>query len=221
MSRKKYLSDLWPYSYDIDDYEIVKPFEEIKEENDASTLIFSYISGNLTRYFDSKGIEDIKEKRRLIEEEYKQKIKDLLSYIEEEYESKAVLGRQKLETLIPTYGKKVVAHMILHSKLSYMEFDEVLKYLPSRELLEEDLKHYEFLVGHACGYSSKIDYPLSLKLIMDLVEGKTLEEYPEQLIYVHQVCTGSGLKMYETPATFTKTEFLESIKEKQKSIKKR
>ena len=46
-------------------------------------------------------------------------------------------------------------------------------------------------------------------------------KYPEQLIYVHQVCTGSGLKMYETPATFTKTEFLESIKEKQKSIKKR
>ena len=108
--------------------------------------------------------------------------------------------------------------MILHSELSYMDFDKVVEYLPSKEILEKDLKQYELLKLYACGYSSKIDYPLSLKLVMDLVEGKSLEKYPEQLIYVHQGCIGGDLKMHETLATFTKQEFLESI-EKNKSKK--
>lgn len=218
MSKKMYLSERWPYTYSIDDYEIMKPLDEIKEERDADSLITSYVTGNLSSYFDSKGIDEIQEKRKAIEEEYKQKIRELLAYIESEYPSKAIEGRKNLETLIPIYGRRIVAHMILHSKLSYMDFDEIVKCLPSKEILEKDLQHYEILESYTCGYSSRIDYPLSLKLVMDLVEGKSLDEYPEQLTYVHQACIGGGLKMYETPATFTKTEFIESIKEKPKRM---
>lgn len=221
MELKRYLSESWPYSYDITDYEIIKPIEKIKEERTADSIIVSYVAGVLSRYFDPKGIQDIQEKRRIIEEEYKQKLKDLILYMEEEYPSKAIEGRKKLETLIPIYGKRIVAHMILHSELSFMDFEEVVKYLPSKELLEKDLDHYELLERYTCGYSSKIDYPLSLKLIMDLVQGKSLEEYPEQLVYIHQICTGHGVEMTETAATFTKSEILSSIEDKQKSIKKK
>lgn len=220
MTEKKYLSEGWPYGYSIDGYEIMKPLDEIKSERDIDSLIFSYTSGALSKYFDYKGIQDIKEQRKAIEEEYKQKIKGLLSYMEKEYSSKAVEGRKQLEGLIPIYGIRIVAHMILHSELSYMYLDEIVKYLPSKEILEQDLKQYELLVSYASGYSSTIDYPFSLRLVMDLVEGKSLEEYPGQLTYVHQVCTDSGLKMYETPATFTKTEFIQSIKVKQRVLKK-
>ena len=47
---------------------------------------------------------------------------------------------------------------------------------------------------------------------------KPLEKYPEQLIYVHQGCIGDGLKMHETLATFTKQEFLDSIKERKETL---
>lgn len=217
---KKYLSEGWPYSYSIDDYEIFKPLEEIKEERDADSIISSYIMGHLSRYFDSKGKEIIKEKREAIEKEYKQKIKDLLDTMEHEYLSKAVEGRKRLEALMPIYGKRIIAHMIIHSELSYMDIDKVIECLPSKDILEKDLAQYEILVSYASGYSSRIDYPLSLKLVMDLVEDKSLDEYPEELAYIHQVCTGTGLKMIETKATFTKTEFLESVKSKQKVFKK-
>ena len=216
---KKYLSESWPYSYNIDEYEIFKPLEEVIKEKDDKEIISLYTLGRLSKYFDSKGIQEIKEKRELIEQEYKQKLKDLLLFIETEYQSKAVEGRKKLESLIPIYGKRTVAHMIIHSELSYMDFDKVIECLPSKEILEEDLKQFEVLRSYASGYSSRIDYPLSLKLTMDLIEGKSLDEYPEELIYIHQVCTGTGLKMIETKATFTKTEFLESIKVKQKVLK--
>jgi len=225
MGRKKYLSETWSCGGivdDVEDYEIIKPLEKVKSERKIDSIIDSYQLGMLKCYFDPKGIEDIKEKRRAIEEEYKQKLKDLLLYMEAKYPSKAIEGRKKLESLIPIYGKKIIGHMILHSELSYMDFDKVVECLPSKEILEKDLKQYELLKLYACGYNSKIDYPLSLKLVMDLVEGKSLEKYPEQLIYVHQACMGDGLKTYETLATFTKQEFIDSIqKEKVKKLEKK
>ena len=157
MGSKMYLSELWSCGGivdDVEDYEIIKPLEKVKSERKIDSIIDSYQLGRLKCYFDPKGIEDIKEKRRAIEEEYKQKLKDLLLYMEVKYPSKAIEGRRKLESLIPIYGKKNIGHMILHSELSYMDFDKVVEYLPSKEMLEKDLKQYELLKLYACGYSS-------------------------------------------------------------------
>ena len=53
-------------------------------------------------------------------------------------------------------------------------------------------------------------YPMSYKLIEAMIKDKELSTYPEDFTYT---ASPTGVRI---PLTFTKTEFIESIKKKQK-----
>lgn len=113
-------------------------------------------------------------------------------------------------------GEKVVEYLIG----TPIDPDILIKYLPSRELIEEDFKQYYTLFGLSCGYHTPTEGLLSIELAKKLAKGESIDEYPEKLEYHYYHYPKETISVCN--ATFTKTEFLESIKkEKVKKLEKK
>lgn len=120
-----------------------------------------------------------------------------------EYDKKFLALRDRI-------GDQAVKYLIGTS----IDPDELIKYLPSREIIEKDYDLYYRCFAASCGYYYPEEGLLSIELAKKLALGQTLDEYPEQLIYHYYAYPDKTKSVCELP--FTKTEFLESIESKQK-----
>jgi len=116
------------------------------------------------------------------------------------------------DELTEEYGEKFtiyVKDIILRQHYTY---DEVKKYLPSAELIKIDEKHILDISTKTRIYFGCC-YPVSYTMFYILLEDKTLDTFTETPTYY--ISSGG-----EEKATFTKTEFLESIENRQKMLKR-
>ena len=97
--------------------------------------------------------------------------------------------------------------------------DLLLPYLPSKELIEEDMKLWHRTIDASCGYYATDEGALSLELTKKLAMGESIDEYPEQLEYHYYWYPDKNKSVCLAP--FTKTEFLESVKKEQLSLRKK
>lgn len=140
----------------------------------------------------------------------KEKMVELLEEIQQirqqtEYDKKYMALRER-------DGDKAVEYLIGTPIVP----DKLIKYLLSKELIEEDYKLYHKLFVLSCGYHTPDEGLLSIELAKQLAMRKSIDEYPEKLEYyfywypkeIKSVCD----------ALFTKSEFLDNIKKEQSKV---
>lgn len=140
----------------------------------------------------------------------KEKMVKLLEEIQQirlqaEYDKKYMALRGRV-------GDKVVEYLIG----TPIDPDKLIKYLPSKELIDEDYKLYHKLFGLSCGYHTPDEGLLSIELTKQLAVGKSIDEYPEKLEYHFYWYPKETKSACE--ASFTKSEFLDSIKKEQSKV---
>ena len=189
------------------DYSDLEEYEDITYSDILEWLMDKFYSS------DYKSIElDISDDEGLISVKVKkEKMVKLLEEIQTIQQQ--IEYDKKYMTLKKRVGKEVVEYLIG----TPIDPDELIKYLPSRELISEDYKLYHKLFGLSCGYHTPDEGLLSIELAKQLAMGKSIDEYPEELQY-HFYCYPQETKSV-CEASFTKSEFIDSI-EKQKVLKK-
>jgi len=115
---------------------------------------------------------------------------------------------KEVEYLEEEYGKRLVEFLQSMIKRHHYHKDDLLKYLPEAELIKKDEDQLvEFATKTRIHFG--VCYPKSYTLITAMLKDEELSDYPEDFKYY----ASTGL---EIPLTFTKTEFIESTKKKQK-----
>ena len=151
---------------------------------------------------DEEGLISIKIKKEKMVE-LLEEIKQIRQQIE--YDKKYMALRERV-------GAKVVEYLIG----TPIDPDILIKYLPSRELIEEDYKLYYKLFGLSCGYHTPDEGLLSIELAKQLAIGKSIDEYSEKLEYHFYWYPKETKSVCEV--AFTKSEFLDSIKKEQSKL---
>lgn len=125
---------------------------------------------------------------------------------QKKYEEEA-LGLKDLEG----YSESFILHLKSLIIRQHYTLDEIKKYLPSAELVTKDEQHLSDIAS-----KTRIFFgcclPVSYTMFEVLLETKTLDGVTETPTYYIS-------KVEQEKATFTKAEFLESIKVKQKVLK--
>lgn len=127
---------------------------------------------------------------------------------QERYEQDAKLA----DELVSSYGQSFVDHIKGLIKREHFTYDYLKEYLPSSELIKKDEKHI-----HELSRKTRIYFgcclPVSYTMFDILIEDGTLDTYTDTPTYY----INSSIK---EQATFTKKEFLDSIKKDRiKSLK--
>ena len=111
------------------------------------------------------------------------------------------------------YSEKFISHLKTLIRFEHYSYDEIKKYLPSAELIKKDEEQI-------CELSSQTRIffgccqPVSYTMFDIMLKDKTLDSCPLKVEY--HISTGRSVL-----ATFTKDEFLESIQQKQKVLKRK
>ena len=168
---------------------------------------------NVDEYEDIK-VEFIEDKAKISFSLPKEKTIYLLNKIEEkrkqeEYKKKYL----QLKDRINDIGIKYLISREM------VDPEELIKYLPEKDILEKDISMYQRACDLSCGYYSTDEGILSLEIAKTLAKGESLDKYPEKLQYHYYVYPETEQSVED--ALFTKTEFLESIKKKKVLTKKR
>jgi hypothetical protein len=115
---------------------------------------------------------------------------------------------KEVEYLEDEYGKGLVEYLQSQIKFHHYHKDDLLKYLPEVELIQKDEDQLlEFATRSRIHFG--VCYPKSYTLITKMLKDETLSEEPEEFKYYSSFGR-------EIPLTFTKKEFIESTKKKQK-----
>ena len=126
----------------------------------------------------------------------------------EEYKEKYLALRDRI-------GDSAVLY--LTSRETLFDPDLLIDYLPSKELIEKDMKLWYRTLEVSCGYYATDEGVLSLELAKKLAMGETLDDYPEKLEYHYYWYPKETKSVCDVP--FTKSEFLDSVK-KEQEVKK-
>lgn len=127
---------------------------------------------------------------------------------QEKYKEEA----KELDELQEEYGERFIKHLKYLVTSKHFKVEEIKKYLPSAELIKKDEQHILDISTKTRIFFGCCE-PVSYTMFEILVEDKTLDTYTETPTYY--ISTGRSEQ-----ATFTKTEFLESIKKEKIKIKK-
>lgn len=131
----------------------------------------------------------------------------------EQHQQRYIEDALQADELVEEYGESFTKHVKGLITREHYTYDEIKKYLPSAELIEKDEQHIDDI-----SIRTRIFFgccrPVSYKMLDILLEDKTLDTYPETPTYY--ISTGG-----EEQATFTKQEFLDSIKERAKTLEKK
>lgn len=133
-----------------------------------------------------------------------------IDYVEKKAEEEQKKYKEEaltLDTLKEEYSEGFVEHLKRLVIRQHVSIDEIKKYLPSSELIKKDEEHILDLSRRTRIFFGCCD-PVSYTMFDILLEDKTLDTFTETPTYY--ISTGRCEQ-----ATFTKTEFLDSI-EKQK-----
>lgn len=190
-------------------YDITRRFPELS--CDAIDVIwFHYIkdlfdkydmSETLDKYFEIFGKED-------------ETFELFIDYVDKksdkhqkEYEEEA----HKLDYLKEEYGEKFTEHLKSLVIREHLQVSEIKKFLPSPELIKKDEEHIQELSRKTRIFFGCCE-PVSYTMFDILLEEQTLDTFTETPIYY--ISTGC-----QEQATFTKKEFLKSIKKEKVKIK--
>lgn len=109
------------------------------------------------------------------------------------------------------YEKGFADHLSYLVRTKHLDSEELLDYLPETELVKKDSEQLQDLSRKTRIYFG-VGKPISFELTTEMIKDPKLSDYPEELVYY--VRLGDGEK--KIPATFTKSEFIESTKVKKK-----
>lgn len=129
---------------------------------------------------------------------------DFVSERADEHQTKYEADALRADELKDAYSKQFVSHVKALIKRSHYSYDDIKKYLPTPELVATDEKHISDLSARTRIFMGCCE-PISYTMLDILLEDDTLDTYPGTPTYY--VCTGR-----QEQATFTKQEFLDSIK---------
>lgn len=164
--------------------------------------------------FNEYNIMDVLEKIIKIFGKTEEAFELFIQYIEkksDELQQKYIEDTLNLEELKDKYSENFISHLKDLILSQHYAYEEIKKYLPSSELIKKDEEHILELSRKTRIYFGCCN-PVSYTLFDSMLENKTLDGYNEILKYYIN-------NDREELATFTKQEFLESIK-KSSSLKK-
>ena len=139
-----------------------------------------------------------------------------LEYVDltaKEFDKQYQLEADKLGIFCDEYDKELIEHLQFIIKQQHISFEKVISSLPSRQLIDKDKKQLEKIMEETRIFFGAC-HPISYQMIESLATDEGLDYYLEQPKYL--IC---GTRTIDT--TFTKQEFLKSVKEKQKDIKQK
>ena len=183
--------------------DLERPYDEITEYHILKKILEKC---SVSDYKDVK-IDTLGEDGQILVTIKKEK---LIKFLEEaEKTTKQAEYDEKFLTLREQIGDQAVKYLIG----TPIDPDELIKYLPSKDLIEKDYQLYRKCCDVSCGYYSTDEGLLSIELAKHLAMGKSLDEYPEKLEYHYHWYPHETKFVCEV--AFTKSEFLESIRIKQ------
>ena len=127
-----------------------------------------------------------------------------VSEIAKEYDKQFHGTAAKLVEYCEDYDQDLIRYLQTLIKGQHVSLDSIISSLPSKELIEKDKKQLGDIIRQTRIFFGAC-YPISYQMIESLATGEGLDDYPEQPQYM--IC---GTRKIDT--TFTKQEFLESIK---------
>jgi len=139
-----------------------------------------------------------------------EKYLETVDLVAKQYQKKYEQDAKSISYLEHEYDKGLTEYLQTQIKYKHISKDEILKHLPEKELVKKDEEQLlEFATRTRIHFG--LCYPLSYSLIVAMTKDEELSAYPEELKY-------SSSFGQEMPLTFTKSEFIESTKRKQKRI---
>lgn len=191
-------------------YEISRKYPFLTETG-IEYIWFKYIRD----LFEEYSLMDVFEKYVLMFGKTDEAFELFMDYIDKkaeihqkQYEQDAL----KADELVGSYGQGFVDHIKGLIKRKHFTYDYIKEYFPSSEIIKKDEEHILELSRKTRIYFGCC-LPVSYKMFDILIEDKSLDTYTDTPAYY----INSSIK---EPATFTKKEFLDSIKkDKVKSLK--
>lgn len=126
-----------------------------------------------------------------------------------EYDARFLSEAATLEELKEEYGEDLIKHLQYIIKSQHIPAEQIISSLPCRELIDQDKEQLSEISRQTRIFFGAC-HPISYQMIESLAVGEGLDRYPEQPAYLI-----NGSRTVDT--TFTKEEFLASIK-KQKEV---
>ena len=185
-----------------DMYEITTRFPKLTEEA-IESIWFRYIRD----FFQEYELLSILEKYIQVFGDFDDAFESFIYYTEQkadEYQKIFEFEVKQIDELKDKYSEKFLSHVEYLIKGSHYKYVDIKKYLPEPELVKKDEQHISELSSRTRIFFGCCE-PISYTLFDYLLKGKSLDSYDDELKYY--ISTGK-----EEKATFTKSEFLESIK---------
>jgi len=138
-----------------------------------------------------------------------------LEYVDKtakKFDKQFIKEASKLELYCKCYDKDLIKHLQYIIKSQHIPSDKIISSLPSSELINKDKEQLTEICTRTRIYMGAC-HPISYQMIESLVTSEGLDYYPEQPKYLI-----NGTTTINT--TFTKQEFLDSIKERKETKKK-
>lgn len=123
-----------------------------------------------------------------------------------EYQTRFEEDAKSLDKYKAEYGEDLIKHLQYIVKGQHISASDIEKAIPSKELIEKDKQQLGEIATQTRIFMGMCE-PISYQMIESLATGKGLDSYPEQPAYLI-----NSTRKIET--TFTKQEFLDSIKKR-------
>lgn len=191
--------------------ETIKGMYDISEKypflaSDALDEIWSLYIQDL---FEEYALDEILSKYFELHGETDDALHAFLDFVErkaDEFNVRFEEDAKSLDKYTGEYGEELIKHLQYIVKGQHISASEIEKFLPSKELLEKDRQQLIDISTQTRIFMG-VCQPISYQMIESLAIGKGLDHYPEQPAYLI-----NGTRKIET--TFTKQEFLDSIKKR-------
>lgn len=157
--------------------------------------------------FEEYSLLDILEKYIEVHGKTDDALQAYLDFIDrkaDEHQKKYEEDALRVDELKDTYSKQFVSHIKALIKRAHYSYDDIKKCLPTPELISTDEKHLSDISARTRIFTGCCE-PVSYTMLDILLEDQTLDTYPETPTYY----ISSGRQVQ---ATFTKQEFLDSIR---------
>lgn len=138
-----------------------------------------------------------------------------LEYVDKtakKFDKQFIKEASKLELYCKYYDKDLIKHLQYIIKSQHIPSDKIIDCLPSSELINKDKEQLTDISTRTRIYMGAC-HPISYQMIESLATSEGLDYYPELPKYII-----NGTTTIDT--TFTKQEFLDSIKERKETKKK-
>ena len=169
--------------------------------------------------FDTYSLVDVLQKYIDIHGQTDDALKTFIDYVNrkaEEFNIQFEEAAKELESYKEEYDEDLVKHLQYIIKSQHIDVEDIKKSLPSSELIKKDREQLNEISRSTRIFMGMCN-PISYQMIERLATGEGLDVYPEKL---HYIINSSR----EIEVTFTKQEFLDSVKktndERKKSLKK-